>query len=233
MIERILDYVYPRRCPVCDEVVPRGGLICAPCKETLQYVEEPRCFSCGKTLLSEDEEMCDDCKDGRHIYRKGLALYEYPAISKSIYRFKYQGRCEYADFFGKDMAKHLRREIKQWKAQALVPVPLYAAKERKRGFNQAELLANVLGRELGLPVEKNLIIRRKHTVPMKNLDAAMRQINLKKAFLMGQDDVKLKRVIIVDDIYTTGSTIDAMAGVLLAAGIEEVYFVALSIGNGI
>ena len=70
-------------------------------------------------------------------------------------------------------------------------------------------------------------------VSFKNLDAAMRQINLKKAFLMGQDDVKLKKVIIVDDIYTTGSTIDAMAGVLLAAGIEEVYFVALSIGNGI
>ena len=102
----------------------------------------------------------------------------------------------------------------------------------KRGYNQAELLALEIGKQLGIRVENNWLIRTKNTVPQKLLNGQERQNNLKKAFKAGQNDVKLNAIVIIDDIYTTGSTIDAMAAVCRQQGVSRIYFAALSIGNG-
>lgn len=134
--------------------------------------------------------------------------------------------------FRKEMAWHLGRQILSWKVDALVPVPLHPARKRKRGYNQAELLALEIGKQLGLRVENNWLIRTKNTVPQKLLNGQERRNNLKKAFKAGQNDVKLNAIVIIDDIYTTGSTIDAMAAVCRQQGVSRIYFAALSIGNG-
>ena len=130
------------------------------------------------------------------------------------------------------MAWHLGRQILSWKVDALVPVPLHPARKRKRGYNQAELLALEIGKQLGLRVENNWLIRTKNTVPQKLLNGQERRNNLKKAFKAGQNDVKLNAIVIIDVIYTTGSTIDAMAAVCRQQGVSRIYFAALSIGNG-
>lgn len=122
--------------------------------------------------------------------------------------------------------------ILSWKVDALVPVPVPPARKRKRGYNQAELLALEIGKQLGLRVENNWLIRTKNTVPQKLLNGQERRNNLKKAFKAGQNDVKLNAIVIIDDIYTTGSTIDAMAAVCRQQGVSRIYFAALSIGNG-
>ena len=114
-----------------------------------------------------------------------------------------------------------------------MPVPIHDSKKKQRGYNQAELIARELGRRLNIPVETNLIKRVRKTIPMKDLSAVERQNNLKRAFKICRNDVKLNTIIIVDDIYTTGSTIDAMAYEMRKAGIKRIYFVALAIGNGI
>lgn len=229
---RFLEYLFPARCPVCDAVLPCRQRICASCRKELKLIEAPYCLKCGKRLHDGNERFCSDCATYPHVYDRGRALFEYAPIRKSIYRMKYGKRAEYATLYGEMLAKHLGDVIRSWKPDALVPVPLHEKRLAKRGYNQAELLADVLGRRLGIPVQRKLVKRLKNTLPQKDLDAAGRQNNLKKAFKLCANDVKLNSIVIIDDIYTTGSTIDAVAAVLKEAGTRSVYFVALSIGKG-
>ena len=122
--------------------------------------------------------------------------------------------------------------LRSWQPDALIPVPLHKSRMRKRGFNQAALVAERMGERLGIPVEEKLLIRVKKTNPQKELNDSARRENLKNAFQLCGNDVKLKRVVLIDDIYTTGSTLDAAAAALLAAGVEKVYFLSICIGRG-
>lgn len=116
------------------------------------------------------------------------------------------------------------------KADAIIPVPMYKKKENKRGYNQAYLLAKELSYHTKIPVKNNIIKREKSTKVMRSLGARERENNLKKAFKIDTCDVKLNNVIIIDDIYTTGSTMDAVAKCLRDSGVEKVYGVCLSTG---
>lgn len=232
--DRIINLVYPRRCPVCDEPVPAAdNLICEECRPKLRYIEGARCRKCGKRLTDETRIYCGDCEHRVHIFDYGYALYSYREMHDSIYRFKSKGRCEYARFYAGDICRHLKDEIDTMGAQALIPVPLHASRERERGYNQSELLAKEMSRLLGIPVRSDIVKRVQKTVPQKELDELGRQNNLKKAFFIGTDVVKLKKVIVVDDVYTTGSTVDAVARELKEHGVGKVYFITLCIGEGI
>lgn len=230
----ILDLVYPRRCPVCDKAVkPFGNLICEECAKKIKYVKAPFCQKCGKELKDKRAFYCHDCTHKEHNYDRGMALFAYSGVADSIYRFKYCGRQEYAAYYGERMARILGSRILALHPDALIPVPIHSTKKRARGYNQAEALAKELGNRLHIPVNTKFIKRVRKTIPMKELSAPERQNNLKKAFKICHNDVKLDTIVIIDDIYTTGSTIDAMARELRRAGIQNIYFAALAIGNGI
>jgi ComF family protein len=226
-----LDLLFPRRCPVCDEPVRVGeGLACAACRPRLSYLGEHFGLKCGRKL-PETSEFCPSCTERGHLFDRGFALYEYPSIAGSVYRFKYKNRQEYAEFFGTEICRHLGREILELAPECLIPVPIHSKRLRSRGYNQAALLARVISRRLAIPLEERLIARVRATAPLKSQNFLERQNNLKKAFNIMQNDVKLKKVMIVDDIFTTGSTIDVMTEELKSVGVREVYFVALSIGR--
>lgn len=230
----LLQLVYPLRCPVCDGIVtPMGERICLKCIPKLKYITPPWCLKCGKKLGETEREYCHDCSVGKHAFIQGRALYEYRSIAGSLYRFKYSGRREYAGFYGEEIARYLGGFIRQVNPDGLIPVPMYSGKQRKRGYNQAALLAREVGRLTGVPVYDRVLERVKNTVPLKRLNPEERQNNLKKAFLMIRNDVKLKKVIMIDDIYTTGSTIDEAAAALKAGGVEKIWFITLSCGAGL
>ena len=230
----LADLLYPRRCPVCDRaVMPFGSLVCGTCMSKPVYIKAPYCMKCGKELSDEGAEYCGDCMRRRHLFDSGRALYAYRSMSDSIYRFKYRGRREYAAYYAADMAERLGGWIRRCRPDALVPVPIHTSKRRNRGYNQAEVLAKGLGAILHIPVENGLIRRIRKTAPMKDLSASERQNNLKRAFKICRNDVKLDTIIIIDDIYTTGSTIDAMSYELRRAGVKKIYFAALAIGRGL
>lgn len=230
----LLSLIYPRRCPVCDKPVkPWNALVCRECEGSLTCIEPPRCMKCGKHIGDSGREYCADCASRPHFYDSGRALFSYRSAASSIARFKYHGRREYAAFYASRMADVLKDFVRDCKADALVPVPLHRSRKRARGYNQAEVLARELSALTGIPVCCNLIGRVKKTIPMKELPAAERQNNLKKAFKILRNDVKLSTVIIIDDIYTTGSTIDAMSRELKKAGVERIYFMSLSVGRGV
>lgn len=229
-----LDLFFPRRCIVCDYVVfPKGNLVCSQCLRKLKIIKEPFCCKCGKQLTEFGKEYCFDCATKPHKYNKGRALFEYDCIQESIFKFKYQNRQEYSEFYGREVFIHLGNEIKSWNAEALIPVPLHKSKMKKRGFNQSQLLANEISKYFNIPVENSIIVRCKKTVPQKELDDRARQNNLKKAFKIVGNDVKLKTIIVIDDIYTTGSTIDGMTEQLKNVGIENIFFITLAVGNGL
>lgn len=150
----------------------------------------------------------------------------------SVARFKYRNRREYADFYAEELVKRCGESVRSWDPDALIPIPLHKSRRRKRGFNQAELVAGKAGKILGIPVESKLLIRTRKTSPQKELNDVQRRANLKNAFQVRQNDVRLKKVVLIDDIYTTGSTIDAAASVLLEHGVEKIYFLTICIGRG-
>ncbi|MEY8427250.1 ComF family protein [Lachnospiraceae bacterium 46-15] len=232
-LEKILEILYPRHCPVCREIVKvRGALICPECKKKLSPIREPICKKCGKPIFDPVQEYCEDCRTRRHLYTRGLAVLLYTGkIKESVCQMKFHNKREYIDFYGVYMAEVLGKQILEWGVQALIPVPLHRSKLRRRGFNQAELLAKEIGRALGIPVRTDIVQRIRKTKPQKELLYRERQNNLKGAFKISQYDVKLKKIVLVDDIYTTGSTVDEIAGRLLEQGAEEVYFVSLCIGK--
>ena len=232
LVQDAVDLLFPRRCPVCDEPVKWKTLICPGCLPKLKRVREPYCMRCGKPLADSEQEYCGDCRKGKALYLAGRALYEYDSAAASLYRFKYGGRQEYAVFFGREMAEAFEGFIKQTKAEGLLPVPLSKQRFAKRGYNQAALLAREIGGRISLPVYENIAERVRDTLPQKMLKPNERQNNLKRAFKIAQNDVKLSTIIIVDDIYTTGSTINALTEALQAVGVKKVYFISLSVGSG-
>lgn len=229
----LLQLLFPLRCPVCDRIVsPFGEKICIECLGKLKMLTPPWCMKCGKKLLIE-EELCADCRKKEHRFVRGRSLYEYQSAAPSIYRLKYGGRREYADFFGQEMARYLGPFIRDCRPEAIIPIPLHPKRQNKRGYNQAQLLAEALGRYTGLPVRADLLRRVKNTAPLKCQNPLERQNNLKRAFNITQNDVKLERVILIDDIYTTGSTMDEAAKVLAQHGVQRVFCVTLACGAGV
>lgn len=228
-----LTVIYPRRCPVCDEPVDRTGeKICLKCLPKLPLLTPPWCMKCGKKV-EEDAELCPQCQQSSHLFERGRALYEYSGAAASVYRFKYRNRREYALFYGEQVAEYLGEFIKSVHPDYIAPIPLHRRRQNARGYNQAMCLAKEIGQRLDIPVAEDLLKRVKNTRPLKNLNPLERQNNLKKAFIIGPNDVKLRVIILIDDIYTTGATMDEAAGVLLKAGARKVYYITLACGAGV
>lgn len=235
----IIELVYPRHCPICDSVLAfNGGYVCRTCYKKIDFIKEPRCKKCGKQLEDMAKEYCYDCKNKRHLFETGVALVSHRgSIRNSIYGIKYDNKRENVDFFVEEIVKRYQEEIRYWEADVIIAVPLHRRKLINRGFNQAEVIAKRLSKKTGIPYEKNLLVRVKYTRPQKELNDIGRKKNLLNAFEINKKNKKhfkemFKKIIIVDDIYTTGSTIDACADTLISCGAEKVYFICLSVGLG-
>ena len=231
--EWMLNLLYPRRCALCDAVLSKKQRwFCGDCLQRLPLAKEPYCMKCGKVLEKDEQEYCADCCLHPHIFERGRSLLVYDGmVKKSIYRYKYNSRKEYAQAYAYLAERQLGDFIREINPDAFIPVPLHRKRYRKRGYNQAELFADALGRRMGIPVERKLVQRSRCTLPQKNLDITARQNNLKKAFKISRNDVKLYTTIIIDDIYTTGSTVDAVAMQLKKAGVQRVFFLTISGGR--
>ncbi|MEY8276120.1 ComF family protein [Blautia marasmi] len=226
--------VYPRRCPVCHDIaVPRGRAICRECLDKLVPIHGPRCFKCSKPLSDREAEFCYDCASKKHSYDRGISIFPYGSVlSQSLYQLKYHQRQEYGRFYGRYAAACAGEQIRLWGPEVLIPVPLHPKRMEKRGYNQAEIIAGEIGRILQLPVDTKTVVRRVNTKPQKELNDKERRSNLRSAFAVRQPKLPWKKILIIDDIYTTGSTVDGVSLALKAAGAEQVYFLTIAIGTG-
>ncbi len=231
-----VDLLFPRRCPVCDRPVrPFGGRICSACAKALQKKRlserDSLCCRCGKPLTDVHGELCRDCQRTAHAFQRGCAAYRYRDISGALYRLKYQGRAEYAEWMGEQIAVRLQEEFCPEAIDALTPVPISRERLRKRGYNQAALLARSVSAAAGIPVRESYLVRKTDTAVLRGMGAAERRSKIKNAFIAPVHDVESKVIMLIDDIYTTGATMDACAASLLHRGAAVVLCAVLAIGE--
>ena len=238
MIQKGLNILYPPVCPFCGHISPEG--ICARCREKIIHVKEPFCMHCGKPLDDETQEYCRDC--GRRIAAsargsciaqgRGLWIHREP-VSGAVYRFKYKNKRNWGRIFANEMEKHYGSQIRRWEIKQIIPIPLHVSKRRKRGFNQSEIIARELSFLTGIPCKTDVLFRVKKTVPQKFLDNSGRAENLRGAFAVSRKWKAPGNILLIDDIYTTGATLERAAKMLKKAGARNIYFLTISIGQGI
>lgn len=223
--------LYPTVCPFCSRLVKEG--MCEECRKKVVYVQEPYCRKCGKPVRTEEQEYCFDCEKTSHFFEEGRSLFVHKSpVAEAIYAMKYQNRRVYAQFFGKQLAERYGGFIQKKKIDLIMPVPLHRSRKRARGYNQAQLLAEELALWTGIPVDTKRLERRKKTRPQKSLNEKQRRLNIRGSFYFEGKLKGIENILLVDDIYTTGSTLDEAARILLKSGAEKVYFLTISIGQG-
>ena len=180
-----------------------------------------------------ESEYCGDCERIPKSFRRCYPVFSYEgAIKDSIYEFKYKNQREYAKFFCDCILKGYGGDLRDALFDGIVPVPVHSHKKKIRGYNQAELIAKELGKELNIPVYGTYLVRNSDTSPQKELDDAERMKNLKNAFKINQNSVKLDKVLLVDDIYTSGATMENCTRALMGGGVGDVCCVTVAIGRG-
>ena len=194
---------------------------------------------CGRPVLSDLVEYCFDCekkkkRGDKDTFFQGKSLLLYKGVVKqTMYRFKYSNKREYGTFFAELAMEQWGEWLFRCEIDAIVPVTMFRRKKRMRGYNQAEVFGRELAKYLRVPMDRNVVIRKKDTRPMKELNDIERENNLRNAFQIARNIVKYKKILLVDDIYTTGSTADEVSRVLLEAGVEKIYFLSICMGQGL
>jgi len=219
----LLNLLFPPRCVVCGQL---DTWLCAPCTAQLSWIRGPVCLRCGAPL--DHGELCARCRKSppRLDAIRSPLLFEGP-LRVAVHRLKYRHAWELAEPLADLLAVY-------WHAHPLpvdiiVPVPLHPSRLRKRGYNQAALLARAFGARVGLAVDEQALQRVRATASQMRLSAHDRRRNVEGAFCCSNGRVKGHSVLLIDDVCTTGATLEACADALRSGGAEAVS--ALTLGR--
>ena len=242
----MLDLVYPPGlyCLSCGKITDdsRTYGLCNECMSSMNWITERHCGKCGRPLSPNDPgELCFGCAGRRSAgqpqsFDKGHACAGYGACERSlIFNFKYGGRSDIGDTLGEILFDRMSSEYGEESLSGMydlvIPVPIHKEKRGKRGFNQAELMAKSFARRAGLRSDPGAVLRIRETAPMKGLGPEERQANIRGAFRIRESRLKQiseARILLIDDIFTTGSTIDEIAALLKDYGALRVDFLAFA-----
>lgn len=216
----LLDVVFPPRCVVCRRT---GRWLCAPCAAQFEKILPPLCERCGRPLTTAPCPYCARAPmsiDGT----RAVAFFE-GALRETIHAFKYAHRTELVDPLAALLYDYLLTF--PLPVDTIIAVPLHIERERTRGYNQAALLAEALGARTRWPVWNAALARTRATRSQTELDAASRRANVRDAFA-AQPCVRGARVLLIDDVCTTGATMDACGAALYAQGAHAVWGLAVA-----
>ncbi len=218
----VINLLLPSKCGGCQQT---GSLWCASCQATITPVPPPWCEKCGAPDVTD--RLCVNCRAHPLVIEqiRSVALFQGP-LREGIHRFKYQRLASLAEPFGELLANYWR--VQQLGADWLIPVPLHPARERERGYNQSELLARRLSQQVNVAVAPRGLRRTRATAVQMTLKAAQRRENVAGAFECADPRVQGKRIILIDDVGTTGATLDACATAILQAGAASVLGLTLA-----
>jgi ComF family protein len=232
--QQLLDLLFPSRCASCRAA---GTVLCAACLASIRAPEQPLCRRCGRSLATslpaQGDAQCPFCATGRKIpHLDGLraaGVYE-GAVRQAILALKFHGQRRVASPLAGLLAACCRHEALS--ADLIIPIPLHASRRRERGYDQARLLAQPLGKLLQRPVRTDLLLRQRATRAQMTLSANERHANVAGAFVLTSPAVCAvldgKRILLVDDVTTTGSTLDAAAAALREANPAAIWGLAVA-----
>jgi ComF family protein len=226
-IERLFQFFLPPQCHCCEKCLEEGQQgICPDCLSEIHWIEPPFCSVCGTPFVSKEVEdhPCGSCLTKKKYFTMARALgyYEGP-LREAIHRWKYQGKTHVNSLFGEWMVEGLHRYWDSTFFDLLIPVPLHPKRLKERGFNQSLLLVKELSRKTGIPYRKQILKKSRPTIPQVNLNGKEREKGVKGSFqIMDGEEVEGKSILMVDDVYTTGATVNECSKVLLTGGAKRV-----------
>ncbi len=239
----LAERLYPGElyCLCCGKAIDwsRPYSMCDSCREAIKWTRGRLCRRCGKMLSPNNtEDLCYNCRANEHIFDHGYSCSEYDAHDRSlVYSLKYDEKPEIARIIGAVMADRMLSEFTKeeliGKYNLLVPIPISDERRSIRGYNQAALIAEYFAEKTGLPYYGEVLKRQRETSAMKGLTPAERKLNLVGSFALlerARDRVEDSSCLIIDDIVTTGATVDAAASVLKANGANNVDFASFASG---
>ena len=233
MCEALASLVFPAPCRICNRILDTGSRIpfCHECIEAIkQPLREPLCSQCGRPIVSTavvegiSRPLCHICRSGVYAFDMARSLGDYtPRMSRAILLLKYGNVAPLGAWFAKALADLIEKNSEDFAADAVVPVPLDRARFRERGYNQAELIAKPLARLLGIPFRSYLLVRTRPRPNHLRLTLRERWETVRGAYAPPDAaQVDKLRVLLVDDVFTTGATLDACSRALKGAGAARV-----------
>ena len=224
-----MGFLFPPRCSVCGELLlleERDGFLCRLCREDTPFFSKGTCPHCGGE--TEVEGFCASCLQS-FSFDFACAAFPYETVRTAIHLFKYDGDKTIGYGLGEMMAEYLLEYQKELpaKVDVMVAVPLHPKKEKFRGFNQTRILCEKISDRTGLLFQKDALVRKRETIAQSELNHEERKVNLMDAFSASADFTG-KTVLLVDDIFTTGTTCNECARELYRAGAKEVFVFALT-----
>lgn len=231
-LSNLLDLLFPPQCLNCDTIVPTHGTLCMGCWQKIQFISDPVCAACGLPFDYDigSHALCGQCLHVRPSYTHARAVFRYDEHShKLITRFKYSDQTGFAKTYGVWLAKAGTDLLKQ--TDIIIPVPMHYFRFVRRHFNQSALLAQELARKTGIDYIPDALWRHKYTIPQLGLSKKGRKDNVKGAFSINRryaETIKNKNILLVDDVMTTGSTIEQCAKTLLKSDAMRVNILTLA-----
>ena len=228
-IENLLNLIFPPRCPMCGELLCHGEHICSRCINETEFICHPICRQCGRPL--------GRCRCGTEFFpffftRNISPLIYSKAARNGIHRMKFHNSPSSCAYFGKLMALAVRTEYLDAgiPIDCVMGVPMYSEDERRRGYNQANLLAKTVASELRLPYLSRVLIKYQKNQRQHTLSYAERQKNIKNVFcVVHTEKIDGKTVLLCDDVTTSGNTLNECTLTLLEAGARAVYCVTATV----
>lgn len=243
-LRKILDFVFPQNCISCDGNIKEGEhFLCAPCKGDIGFIQQPHCFHCGvpadlSYAYPHEEFVCGDCRKTPFKFDIARSLGFYDTVLRTtIHHFKYRKQVGVLREMDLLLEKYFQENPDFGQNFTVSPIPLHFNKMKERGFDQAFLIARQVARVLKLPLEGGLLRRVKATSPQATMTRAERARNIKGAFEINRPElVKGKNILLVDDVFTTGATVNEAAKILKKKGAGKVYVFTLGrvvVGKGL
>jgi ComF family protein len=228
-----LDLLFPPLCHVCRRFIPEAGEIhiCPDCRELMPPIVSPLCTVCGIPFAGAGHDhVCGSCSISTSRFDAARAAFAYEGASRDlIHSFKYRNKTHLRRPLALLTIERLAEFIVQCQSDLIMPVPLHRKKLSSRGFNQAVLIGEIFSQRLRIPLDRRNLRRVRWTEPQVNLAADERRTNVKGAFAILESGlVKGRRVLLVDDVLTTGSTADECARVLKSAGAADVTVITVA-----
>ena len=244
IFDSLMEIIYPPRCYICNtflrEGVPGKGWLerhfCRTCMDDFSEIETPFCTTCGRPFasLAGEDHICEDCIRENPFYDMICVPYLYQgSIMTAIHQFKYAGKSQLADSLGPLMTASATKLFDNMNACLLMPVPLHPKRLRERGFNQGLLLTRNIAFQKEKEVDFLSLRRTRYTLPQTGLNSKERRKNVRGAFeVTDKKGIQGRSIVLVDDVATTGNTLNECARVLKRAGCDKVFCMVLARTSG-
>lgn len=234
LLGKLTDIIYPPRCHGCRDFIDRSetGFFCRDCYSDFSRIFSPICPVCSTPFVSDaqGDHLCEDCLRDRPSYQSAFAAYHYKgAIVKAIYQFKYGAKTYLSESLGRLLAEYSECLSMESDNLLIVPVPLHPKRLRERGFNQGLLLARHVALHLKAELDFLSLRRTRYTLPQTSLKKGERKKNVRGAFhVENPGAVEGKTILLVDDVSTTGNTLNECARILIKSGCMKVFCLILA-----